>query len=155
MLLAGTLAVLALIFRVGEAETTGVARVIDGDSLRIDATEIRLRGIDAPELDQTCTQARRDAPCGREARAALRRLVEGRVITCLSNERDRFGRLLARCRVLGTDVNAAMVRQGHAVASGAYAGEEAEAREAYAGVWSGTFERPSDWRRRHPRPEQP
>jgi endonuclease YncB( thermonuclease family) len=40
-----------------------------------------------------------------------------------------------------------MVRQGMAVSFGAYHAEEAQAREARAGVWAGSFERPKDYRR--------
>ena len=74
------------------------------------------------------------------------------LVTCVGAERDRYGRLLARCRARGVDVNAAMVRDGHAVAFGAHQAEEAEAKAAYRGLWAGTFERPQDWRRTHPRP---
>ena len=43
----------------------GHAEVTDGDTLRIGATRIRLTGIDAPELAQTCTgQSGKEWPCG-------------------------------------------------------------------------------------------
>jgi endonuclease YncB( thermonuclease family) len=135
-----------------ERELTGVAEAIDGDSLRLAGEEIRLEGIDAPELQQTCRLGDRADPCGRTARAALRRLLAGGLVTCVSKERDRYGRLLARCRVRGVDVNAALVREGQAVAFGAYEREEADAKARYAGIWSSEFERPRDWRDRHPRP---
>ena len=32
----------------------GIAEVVDGDTIKIDGTRIRLFGIDAPEKDQTC-----------------------------------------------------------------------------------------------------
>jgi endonuclease YncB( thermonuclease family) len=135
-----------------EQDVTGVADAIDGDSLRIGTAEVRLIGLDAPELAQTCRVSGRETPCGREARAHLRRLVSSGLVTCIGAERDRYGRLLARCRVRGIDINAAMVRDGHAVAFGAYQTEEAEARAGYRGIWAGTFERPRDWRALHPRP---
>ena len=34
---------------------SGAAHIVDGDTLVIDETKIRLFGIDAPELDQSCT----------------------------------------------------------------------------------------------------
>src|ERR1700730_15860074 len=37
----------------------GAALVVDGDSLEISGARIRLTGIDAPEMRQTCTDARR------------------------------------------------------------------------------------------------
>jgi endonuclease YncB( thermonuclease family) len=143
---------LAVFFaRSPERDLTGVAEVIDGDSLRISGEEVRLRGIDAPEFMQTCQVSGQDIPCGRNARAALRRLLSSGLVTCVGNERDRYGRFLAVCRVRGIDINAAMVRDGHAVAFGGYTREEAEASAAFRGIWEGTFERPQDWRRRHPR----
>jgi endonuclease YncB( thermonuclease family) len=135
-----------------ERDVTGVAEAIDGDSLKVGGVEIRLVGIDAPELMQICTISGRESPCGREARTHLRRLATSGLVTCVGSERDRYGRLLSRCRVRGIDINAAMVRDGHAVAFGSYQAEEDEARAAYRGLWAGTFERPRDWRARNPRP---
>jgi endonuclease YncB( thermonuclease family) len=45
------------------------------------------------------------------------------------------------------------VREGHAVDyyQGGYQAAEREARTARRGLWRGDFERPQDWRRRHPR----
>src|SRR5262245_59324026 len=46
--------------------------VIDGDSLRTGSEEIRLVGIDAPELRQTCRDGQdREWSCGRAAKARL------------------------------------------------------------------------------------
>lgn len=149
------LAAAALLYvygRPADTDVTGPAEAIDGDSLRVLGVEVRLKGLDAPELAQTCTIAGRETPCGREARAALRRLLGGGLATCVGSERDRYGRLLAECRVRGASVNAAMVRDGQAIAWGRYEAEEAEARNGYRGVWAGSFERPQDWRARHPRP---
>lgn len=150
--LAAAAAGLVLLSRVPQQDITGVAEVIDGDSIRLAGEEIRLKGMDAPELMQTCTVSAREYPCGREARTHLRRMLATGLVTCIGAGRDRFGRLLAHCRVRGMDVNAAMVRDGHAIDSGGYAREEAEARAAYRGLWSGTFERPRDWRQRHSGP---
>jgi endonuclease YncB( thermonuclease family) len=44
-----------------------------------------------------------------------------------------------------------MVAGGHAVAYGAYDGEERAAREARRGIWSSSFDRPAAWRAKHPR----
>jgi endonuclease YncB( thermonuclease family) len=135
-----------------ERDITGAAEPIDGDSLRVGGVEVRLRGIDAPELMQTCKVSGRETPCGREARAHLRRFTASGLVTCIGSERDRYGRLLGRCRIRGIDINAAMVRDGHAVSFGAYQAEETDARAAYRGLWAGTFVRPRDWRAANPRP---
>ncbi len=138
-----------------QQDVTGAAEAIDGDSLRIAGVEIRLKGIDAPELNQTCNHGPREVPCGREARQHLRRMLASGLATCIGEGADRYGRMLARCRVRGIDVNAAMVRDGHAVSFGEYAAEEAQAKAGYRGLWAGTFERPRDWRERNPRAQQP
>lgn len=130
---------------------TGETRVVDGDSLEVAGREVRLAGIDAPEFRQTCVGPRGDEPCGRQARDALVRLVGPGPVDCTVVDRDRYDRDVALCRIGGRDVNAEMVRQGHAVAFGRFESEEAEARAARRGVWATRFERPADWRARHPR----
>jgi endonuclease YncB( thermonuclease family) len=130
---------------------TGPARVIDGDSLRVDGHEIRLAGIDAPELHQTCRRAGLPYACGADARAALRGLTRNGAVTCDLLGHDRYGRDLARCTAGSTDLGAWLVTQGYAVAYGSYADEEEQARRAGAGIWAGTFDLPSEWRKAHPR----
>jgi endonuclease YncB( thermonuclease family) len=129
----------------------GAARVIDGDSLFVRGVEIRLYGIDAVELYQTCTRAERTWRCGADAAAALRAATAGRDITCRSRDRDRYGRTVAICHAGGLDLGAAMVKGGFAIAYGAYEADEREARDARRGIWSSSFDRPSAWRARHPR----
>lgn len=126
--------------------------VIDGDSLRIRGEEIRLAGIDAPELAQTCEREGRSWRCGQAARAALEREARRGRLACAGSKTDRYGRLLAICKADGAEINAAMVRTGLAVAYGKYEREEAEARDARKGIWAGAFKRPEEWRSEHPRP---
>ncbi|PZO03911.1 MAG: hypothetical protein DCF30_02065 [Hyphomicrobiales bacterium] len=136
-------------YRLGPARTlVGAARVIDGDSLRLAGEELRLQGLDAPEFRQSCTdRAGRPVDCGRSSRRALEVLVSRGIITCDIGKVDRYGRGLARCRQGETDINATMVRDGHAVAYGGYRVEEEEAKAAGRGLWALRFERPETWRR--------
>jgi endonuclease YncB( thermonuclease family) len=132
----------------------GKAWVIDGDTIEIAGTRIRLEGIDAPETDQPCTDARgKPWPCGRAATNELRAHVRGRALTCNSRALDRYRRSLAVCSLPdGSDINAWMVRQGWAVAYGLarlYVSEEAEAEKAKQGMWTGSFTLPSQWRQQH------
>ena len=72
-------------------------RVIDGDTLHVDGKKIRLTGIDAPELSQTCRDAQaREWPCGQAAKARLIELVSRGEVACSARGRDRYGRTLAR-----------------------------------------------------------
>jgi endonuclease YncB( thermonuclease family) len=128
--------------------------VIDGDSLEIEGKRVRISGIDAPEIAQTCTAADGTPfACGRRARAELERLAGGHELECRREGRDRFERVLASCRSGGADIAAAMVASGWALAFSGPAGDrlrgaERRAREARAGMWAGGFERPEEWRRR-------
>jgi endonuclease YncB( thermonuclease family) len=148
-LLVLTLAALALV--VGpRPEIAERAQVIDGDSLKVARTEIRLYGVDAPEHRQICERAGQPWACGVAARSALEGIIAGRAVTCRLREEDRYGRSVAICFAGGVDIGAAMVRAGHAVAFGAYEADERDARDARRGLWSSTFERPAAWRARHP-----
>src|SRR5688572_11745110 len=131
----------------------GAARVIDGDSLTVRGAEIRLYGIDAVELHQSCRRAGEPWNCGADAARALRTAIAGREVTCRARERDRYNRIVAVCHVGGLDLGAAMIKGGHAVAFGAYAADEREARDARRGIWSSSFDQPSVWRARNPRRE--
>lgn len=126
----------------------GHARLVDGDSFFMGGEEVRLVGIDAPEGRQSCTREGKSWPCGEEARRQLARLIGGRQISCRSVERDQHGRLLAICSAGAQELNREMVASGLALAYGNYEKEEAGARAARRGLWSGEFERPREWRRR-------
>lgn len=127
-------------------EVSGSATVIDGDSLAVGGHEIRLLGVDAPEREQTCTRKNAEWRCGAEAAGALRNRMRGQTIKCSGNERDIHDRLLAVCRVRGTELNRWLVEQGWAVSYGHYYDEEQAAKRARRGIWSGSFTRPRDWR---------
>jgi hypothetical protein len=86
-----------------------------------------------------------------------------RLVTCDQRGTDRYGRVVAICRAEAEDLNAWMVRQGHAIAHRRYAEDYANAEHTALalrqGIWAGTFPEPSEWRRekraggKHARPE--
>lgn len=124
---------------------TGPARVIDGDTIEVAGRHVRLEGIDAPELAQTCGRAFIGTwPCGTAAAAALETMIGGAPVTCESRGLDKYGRTLGICFVAGRDINAEMVRQGYAWAfvkySSSYVQQEAEARALRVGIWQGKAE---------------
>ena len=138
----------------GEARggvVSGPARVVDGDTLEVRGTRVRLYGIDAPETAQRCRSGGRPWSCGREATRALAGRVGSRAVACESRDQDRYGRIVAVCRVAGEDVNAWMVVEGWAFAyrqySMRYVAEETAAKVARRGIWQGDAVPPWDWRR--------
>ena len=136
------------------AELSGRASVIDGDSIEVAGREIRLHGIDAPEFMQTCLAGGKSWHCGRRAARALARRISGRKVVCTQKDRDRYGRIVAWCRLGGEDLNAWLVAEGWALAyrrhSRAYVDEEAAAKAARRGIWRGEFAPPWEWRRDQP-----
>jgi endonuclease YncB( thermonuclease family) len=147
LVLIGLVAAAAYLAREQEV-LTGLAEVIDGDSIRLEGRDIRLAGIDAPELRQSCLPSG-PYPCGDVARKALADMLAGSIVTCRVSGRDRYGRHLASCEAGGQDIGAALVRRGFALAYGRYESEEAGARRQKLELWSGSFERPSEWRKAH------
>jgi endonuclease YncB( thermonuclease family) len=132
---------------------TGTARVVDGDTLAVGETRVRLEGIDAPEAGQTCKRKWFGAwPCGAAATAALTRLVEGRIVSCEPRGHDKYGRTLGVCYLNGRDLNAHMVREGYAWAfakySQSYVREEAQARAEGLGIWQGEAQPAWEYRAR-------
>ncbi len=128
----------------------GGVRVVDGDTLWLGATEVRLFGVDAPEHAQTCQRAGADWGCGGWATGVLQAMVAGREVICDGRGTDRYGRTLAVCRADGADLNAALVRAGAAFAyrkySTVYVPEEQAAQREGLGVWAGTAQTPEDFR---------
>ena len=116
-----------------------VTNVADGDSFRAESPageiEVRLLGINSPELDECHGPAARDA---------LADLIEGHSIELATEpELDQFDRVLARATVDGTYVNLDMVLNGHSlvVTEGSTDREallraEGHARAGGIGLWA-------------------
>lgn len=123
-----------------------VTHVTDGDTLWVRAApgrkaqQLRLQGIDAPEICQ---------PGGVQAREALQRRLLDQHVRVRTNGRDSYGRTLAQVQLRGQDAGEWMVRQGHAWSyrygrqASPYAAQERAAREDRLGLW------------RQPQPMQP
>jgi endonuclease YncB( thermonuclease family) len=136
------------------AELLGVPRIVDGDTLAIGSTKIRLEGIDAPETDQVCLKLKGvHWACGIDARDQLVAHIAGREINCTASGLDVYRRTLAVCYLAGKDLNGWLVQQGWALAyvkySSAYRQVEEDARANQRGLWQGAFIAPWDWRHRN------
>ncbi|MGN6376115.1 MAG: thermonuclease family protein [Sphingomonas sp.] len=99
-------------------------RIVDGDTIRCGAQRVRLARIDAPELPGHCARGRHCAPGdGNASKAALARLIHGRPLDCQpvparpggGSDYDRWGRIVARCSVDGSDLGDAMIAGGWAI----------------------------------------
>jgi endonuclease YncB( thermonuclease family) len=144
------LLIVAKLDQSNEPSVPGPYRALDGDTLSAGVERLRLQGLDAPEYNQTCNAPRGSWNCGQEARRALAGLISAASAECYGSVRDRYDRLLVRCRAGDVDINARLVRMGLAVASGdAFIGEEEAAQREEAGLWAGDFDRPREWRRTH------
>ena len=94
----------------------GKAYVVDGDTIKINGRQVRLFGIDAPEIDH---------PYGRIAKSALVKLCGGKTVRAEVLEEDDHGRTVARCRLEDSrDLSAEMVKQGLAIDWKKYSGGE-------------------------------
>ena len=151
--LAALLSVLAVVEHEESPKFPGrVTRIVDADTIEVrletGAIRVRLHAIDAPELDQ---------PWGPEATQALSKMILGRKVELEPFEQDRYDRLVATVFVGKVDVNADLVRLGHAwafrpqmtTADAQLCDLEGQARAARRGLWSlalDQVEAPWEWR---------
>ena len=136
---------------------SGKAKIIDGDTIKINGNNIRLLGIDAPEKNQICFKKGESYNCGSSSTIALKKYVGSKVIECAYTEKDRYGRILGTCYLWKNDgkkisLNRYMVFTGNAVAykrySKEYLDDEKWAKNNQLGMWQGQFIRPEEWRRK-------
>tara|TARA_B100001248_G_C27008056_1_gene286380 strand:+ start:13 stop:513 length:501 start_codon:yes stop_codon:yes gene_type:complete len=144
-------------------EISGFPKIIDGDTIKIGESKIRLEGIDAPEMRQICEKPflqisyiiglsfNKDYKCGVVSKEKLLNKIKKSKIRCTGSSKDKYKRYLATCYKDRTNLNKWMVRQGYAVAykkySNRYLIDEQYAKENKLGIWKGTFLRPEKWRK--------
>jgi endonuclease YncB( thermonuclease family) len=136
------------------AETTatffGPGRALEGDRLEVDGRVVRLWGIDAPELRQSCVRAGAFWPCGRKAYEHLAAFLDGQIVTCRVMPESVPSRTVAKCAVQGLDVAAELATRGFAMVppNGTQycIPNRNEGRTRGAGLWSGVYVNPWEWR---------
>jgi endonuclease YncB( thermonuclease family) len=141
------------------AETvSGVAEVIDGQTLSIDRKWFRLAGVMAPDPKQFCLNKEgREYPCGRISATGLMDLVVGSIVRCetssFSVEENIHTSVEARCFVNDYDLSEGMVYTGWALP---YPEDEFRFQAAYQkakskkhGLWAGKFTKPWVWHQNH------
>ena len=83
----------------------GQASIIDGDTLEIHGTRIRLWGIDAPESTQLCRgEDSLQYRCGAKAANDLDAFIARRPVNCTPMNLDQYGRTVATCSVGDADL---------------------------------------------------
>jgi endonuclease YncB( thermonuclease family) len=126
----------------------GQASVIDGDTLEIHGTRIRLWGIDAPETSQLCRgDDSLQYRCGAKAANDLDAFIARRPVNCLPISLDRYGRTVATCSVGGEDLGDWLVRNGLALDWPQYSKRKYDAAQRAAeqsgrGIWVGSYVEP-------------
>lgn len=132
-------------------DIVGVASVVDGDTIKIHGTNVRLHAIDSPEVRQSCLKYGKEWRCGKDASFALADLIGRKTVRCEILDIDYYKRPVGRCFLGSTDLNAWMVSNGWAVAyrkyGKDYVSQEDQAKVTRRGIWNSRFDMPWDWRR--------
>jgi len=131
---------------------SGVAKAVDGHTLHVSGHAVRLHGVEAPGLSQHCrTRSGTTWPCGRKSAERLAQLAGGQRVTCVVEEPSGEG-AAAICTARGiSDLGMIMAREGWTIPNGhagtRYSGAAQAAKASGAGLWSGTFQAPWEYRR--------
>lgn len=130
----------------------GHPQIASATLLRFGDVPVWLKGIDAPDPNQTClTASNIEWDCGSTAASVLADLISSGPITCDGQANATGDMIFAICRDNeGTNLNAWLVEFGWAVVKGNEETElgelEAIARREQRGIWATRFEMPWDWR---------
>ena len=143
----------AVIMEYGFNEGREDYRIIDGDTIVLNGEKIRLRGMDAPEMKQSCRNSDwKKIQCGEIAKGKLIEMIGDNKVICDIKGKDRYKRKLGYCYVGTLNLNQEMVKRGYAVSYSKYdtnfVADERVAREKKLGFWAGKFENPEKWRRK-------
>ncbi len=129
----------------------------DGDSFFVTPMyEIRLMGLDAPEWDQKCTNAKGNKyDCGTAALTQFKKIVGRGRVACEIRYTDKYRRYLSNCEnSKGESLACEMVKTGHAIRNGRTCfDQEKEAKDAKIGIWQGEFLNPKKHRDTWTEPE--
>jgi endonuclease YncB( thermonuclease family) len=138
--LAAFVIALLLAASAAHADVAGEAEVIDGETLIVVETRLRLEGITTPKPGTQCRLRGKTHDCGRISTTALMDLTAGVEVICRPRAATApDGTRYALCRAGGYDLSEGMVYTGWAEADRSqktrYTVIEAEARQARRGMW--------------------
>ena len=139
------------LFSIIVSADTKKVQVIDGDTIHIGTIKYRLFGIDALEIKQICEKDNKKIQCGILAKNFLKNKIGDKIPSCIVKDKDRYQRLVAECFINNESLSRFMVREGYAVVYSQYSKDFIEdekfAKENKLGIWSMSFQMPSDYRK--------
>ena len=123
--------------------------VVTADTLNAQGHYIKLYGVAAPSITQTCANRRGESYyCGKQAALWLESWLTTNPVTCRVIS-EKNGNMLGVCSLGQYDIGAALVNAGWAVAdtreTEIYVPYEQNAQNNRDGLWQGKFYKPWDW----------
>ena len=132
--------ILASIFFIFNAsfanQILGSAKVVDGDTIKINGKKIRFGGIDSPERGEIGHQFSKDK---------LIEKVGKKIVICFKEKNnDYWNRIIAECFIENENISSYMVKNGYACdyvkySNKKYAKEEEYAKSNKLGIWKMKF----------------
>ena len=139
---------------------SGKAKIIDGDTLKINNKKIRFSGIDAPESyffgkKQLCVLNNIKILCGKLSKEKLIEKIGNQIVNCrIEKNKDQYSRLIGECFIKNESLSVFMVKNGYAFDYPKYSNGKFRKHQIYAkklslGLWQMKFEYPWIWRKKN------
>ena len=139
---------------------SGKAKIIDGDTLKINNKKIRFSGIDAPESyffgkKQLCILNNVEILCGKLSKEKLIEKIGNQTVNCkIEKNKDQYSRLIGECFIKSKSLSVFMVKNGYAFDYPKYSNGKFRKYQIYAknlslGLWQMQFEYPWIWRKKN------
>ncbi len=130
----------------------GVSRTLSGDTLTLSGRIVKLYGVAAPDISQTCADSSgRGYKCGQQSVSWLSGWLADNAVKCHILAEDERGVLTGVCMLGPYDIGAALINAGWAVAdirkTQVYLPYQNQAVSNKRGLWSGEFYMPWDWQK--------
>ncbi len=131
---------------------SSISRVISGDTLTLNGRIVKLFGVAAPDISQTCADGSgRGYKCGQQSVSWLSGWLADHEVKCHIINEDEKGLLTGVCMLGPYDIAAALINAGWAVAdtkqTQIYIPYQNQALTNRRGLWQGEFYMPWDWKK--------
>lgn len=131
---------------------SGDVEVISASSIVVAGERLRVQGVVAPGLGQTCTALGVPWRCGIVARLWLEQRLSDGVLVCTGSQRDQHGQRFVSCVIENDnsfELGRWLVRSGWALADADtmpdYVPMEHQAKAQNLGIWKGGFTPSDEW----------